>query len=285
MKPFDKKNNHPWPGIAKRWTNGKLVIGFAPPVDNLETSYQSPVDVIALYQSPFSGVGGNGTSRIKPFQAGPSDFAFVPQGADQYCRSARSGELLYVACPASLRQRYIEEIPSAVKLDEPTPPAIHLDRHKIISSLIRDFLLSDGEGGALRAEGLVSLLMTDIFQQLAKRQGAEKKLGLGVTKTKEITDYIDSHVDDDLSIQVLSQIAGVSSFHFVRMFKTETGISPHRFVMRHRVQKVKSLLANSKISLADIAYRVGFSSQSHMTSSFRKLVGTSPGRYRKSLGK
>ncbi len=277
--------DRPWPGIEKRWTNGKLVIGFAPPVDNLETSYQSPVDVIALYQSVFTGVGGNGTSRIRPFQAGPSDFAFVPQGADQYCRSKRSGELLYVACPASIRQRYIDEIPSAIKLDEPTPPAIHLDRHNVISALLRDFLLSDGDGGALRAEALVSLLMTDIFQQLAKRQGAEIKFGLGVAKTKEVTDYIDSHVDDNLSIQVLSQIAGVSSFHFARMFKIETGVSPHRFVMLHRVQKAKSLLVKSKLTLAEIAYQVGFSSQSHMSSSFRKIVGTTPGKYRKSLGK
>lgn len=274
----------PWPGIAKRWTNGRLVIGFAPPVDNLETSYQSPVDVVALYQSVFTGVGGNGTSRVRSFQAGPSDFAFVPQGADQYCRSERSGELLYVACPPSIRQRYMEEIPSAIKLEEPTPPAIHLDRHKIISSMLREFLLSDGQGGALRAEALVSLLMTDVFEQLAKRQGAKVKFGLGANKTKEVSDYIDAHVDDDLSIQVLAQIAGVSTFHFARMFKIETGVSPYRYVIIHRVQKAKSLLVNSKLSLAEIAYQVGFSSQSHMSSSFRKIVGTSPGKYRKSMG-
>ena len=273
----------PWPGIAKRWTNGKLALGLAPPIDNMETSYQSPVDIVALYQGVFKGVGGNGTSRVRPFEAGPNDFAFVPQGADQYCRSERSGELLYVACPSSIRHRYMEEVSPAIVLDEPTPPAIHLDRHDLLSGLIREFLMTDGQGGTIRAEALVALLMTDIFQQLGKRQGAEVKYGLGPAKTKEVTEYIDSHVDDDLSIQVLSEIAGVSSFHFARMFKIETGVAPHQFVIRHRIEKVKDLLTNGTKSLAEIAYEVGFSSQSHMSSSFRKVVGMTPGNYRKTM--
>ena len=77
--------------------------------------------------------------------------------------------------------------------------------------------------------------------------------------------------------------AGMSPFHFSRLFKKSTGKSPYQFVLQRRIERAKKLLRNSTRSLADVGGELGFSHQSHFTSAFRKQVGATPGAYRKEV--
>ena len=75
-------------------------------------------------------------------------------------------------------------------------------------------------------------------------------------------------------------MARLSPFHFSRLFKGSTGLTPHQYVLRWRVEESKRLLRHSNMEIADIAQRLRFSDQSHFTSLFHRLTGETPRRWR-----
>lgn len=89
----------------------------------------------------------------------------------------------------------------------------------------------------------------------------------------------------DLSLQALAKESGYSRVHFVRMFKTATGYSPHHYLLKMKLERARELLKNPSMSLIDIALETGFSSHSHMSRLFHKVVGVTPSAYRRSLGR
>ena len=89
--------------------------------------------------------------------------------------------------------------------------------------------------------------------------------------------------DGDLSLQALASESGYSRVHFVRMFKAATGYSPHNYLLNLKVERARELLKNPSMSLIDIALDCGFSSHSHMSRFFHKVVGVTPTTYRRSL--
>ena len=83
-----------------------------------------------------------------------------------------------------------------------------------------------------------------------------------------------------LSLTQLAALARLSSDHFAAQFRRSTGLPPHRYLLQRRIERAKELLAADGMSLAEIGYALGFPSQAHFTTTFRKLVGTTPGAYR-----
>jgi AraC family transcriptional regulator len=88
----------------------------------------------------------------------------------------------------------------------------------------------------------------------------------------------------DLSLQALAKESGYSRVHFVRMFRAATGYSPHNYLLNLKLERARELLRNPSTSLIDIALECGFSSHSHMSRLFHKIVGVTPSAYRRSLG-
>jgi AraC family transcriptional regulator len=91
------------------------------------------------------------------------------------------------------------------------------------------------------------------------------------------------NLDTELSLQVLAKESGYSRVHFVRMFRAATGYTPHNYLLKLRVDRVRELLASPTLSLTDIALECGFSSHSHLSRVFRQVVGATPSEYRRSL--
>jgi AraC-like DNA-binding protein len=81
-------------------------------------------------------------------------------------------------------------------------------------------------------------------------------------------------------LEALSRQAGFSRFHFIRAFRQAYGLTPYQYLMGRRIDKAKSLLANSDHSVTDICFIVGFQSPGSFSNLFRRLVGKSPMRYR-----
>ncbi len=100
-------------------------------------------------------------------------------------------------------------------------------------------------------------------------------------RLRRLTEYVDAHFAENPSLEALAQHVGISPYHLSRAVKNTTGLSPHRLVMRRRIQEVKHLLTATTLPLVEIATMVGFASQSHLTTAFKKESGTTPGRYRR----
>jgi AraC family transcriptional regulator len=96
------------------------------------------------------------------------------------------------------------------------------------------------------------------------------------TKLLRALDYIHDNLANELSLQELAGVAGVSVYHFVVVFRQATGISPHQYVIHQRVEKAKSLLRRSDLSIGEIALQVGFYDSSHLNRHFKRLTGITP---------
>ncbi|WP_299153733.1 AraC family transcriptional regulator [uncultured Tateyamaria sp.] len=269
-----------WPRNGKAIGYGDLTFGYAAPVENLETEAVMPFSIMALHQNSFVADAALGGRKMQRAHVKAGDFSYIPKGIWQSTSSEKSGGYLYLVFDDGLRQRCETELGVSKPLFEPIDFHPRLERSPQYSALINDFLGSEGLGGRMRAEALASLLVCEILNFRGSTQEAVR-VGLGKFRVAQILEYIDEHTDEELSLATLAEIAGVSVFHFSRMFKIDTGMTPHKFVLRHRVNKAREMLERSDATLAQIAYEVGFSSQSHMISSFKRFVGTSPGKYRK----
>ena len=109
------------------------------------------------------------------------------------------------------------------------------------------------------------------------------RTGLPPRARQRVREYIDAHLESNVSLEMLAGIAGLSISRFARAFKQSEGVTPHEYVMRCRVRRAQELLAATDMSLSQIAYTSGFSDQSHLTRRFREQVGLTPSSYRYSF--
>jgi AraC family transcriptional regulator len=92
--------------------------------------------------------------------------------------------------------------------------------------------------------------------------------------------HMKAHLSEPLNLDALAQIAGVSKFHFVRVFDEVTGTTPHHFLSCLRIQRAKELLLKDKRAITEVCLEVGYNSLGTFSSTFRELVGLSPQQFR-----
>jgi AraC family transcriptional regulator len=131
---------------------------------------------------------------------------------------------------------------------------------------------------SLYAESLANTLAAHLLRHYsvwkpALRDAIEKH---SASTLRYVIEYIHDNLDQPLTLDELSHVAGLSPYHFARTFKQLTGVTPHHYVLNARVEQAKGLLLQGKLTIAEIAYQVGFFDQSHFTRSFKRLVGVTP---------
>jgi transcriptional regulator GlxA family with amidase domain len=99
-----------------------------------------------------------------------------------------------------------------------------------------------------------------------------------------VKEHVEAHLGESIDLSEMAGVAGLSVFHFAREFRQATGVTPHYYLTRRRVEQAQELLANSDLHLSDIASAVGFFDQSHMARHFRQILGTTPREFRLSHG-
>ena len=104
--------------------------------------------------------------------------------------------------------------------------------------------------------------------------------GLPGATLRRVLEHIDANCHRDLRLAELSALAHMSAFHFARLFKRSTGLSPHRFVVERRIDRAKARLTTDTVPIATIAQAVGFRTPSHFTTAFRRSTGVTPSTYR-----
>src|SRR6516225_4829382 len=136
-----------------------------------------------------------------------------------------------------------------------------------------------GMADRLYVESLVTQLAVLIRRRHSTASAALRippSSGLTRSQARRVLDYIETHLSRHLTLGELARIAGLSLHHFARMFKRTVGMAPHRYVLERRLERAKGMLCSTGTSLVEISLSTGFSSQSHFTSTFRRLVGPTP---------
>jgi AraC family transcriptional regulator len=106
---------------------------------------------------------------------------------------------------------------------------------------------------------------------------------LGKATLREIQEYVEEHLSGEVRLSDLAAIADMEIDSFARRFRTATGMAPYAFVIERRIRRAEQLLADPDHELALIAARLGFSSQSHFTTTFKRERGMTPRAYRQQL--
>jgi AraC family transcriptional regulator len=99
-------------------------------------------------------------------------------------------------------------------------------------------------------------------------------------RLKRVFEYVDIHLSNKITLLDLAAVAGLSRMHFASQFRMATGLRPHEFVLRRRVQQAEELLRNSRMAIVEIALTVGFQTQPHFTTVFKRFAGCTPRQWR-----
>ena len=128
---------------------------------------------------------------------------------------------------------------------------------------------------------LAESAVTDLVSCLPNRTIILKG-GLTSSQLRRTDEWIAANLGNSIRLADLAAEAGLSEFHFHRMFGLTRGTSPHKWVTMRRVEAAKAMLHGDE-RIADIATTCGFACQSHMTRAFKVETGTTPARYRTAL--
>ncbi|MBY8821942.1 helix-turn-helix domain-containing protein [Sphingomonas colocasiae] len=241
---------------------------------------------IVLILSGQAQVGRTGDGNAQEGIARPGTSWIVPVGTDE-SRIELSGpvESLHLFLPPTLmetsaladydidpaktRLAYaggfadatLQQIGSAFRsmLDRPPQPT--------------DRLFIDGMQVAL-AGHLIGNYTVDRWQPAARAPSLDQK------RLKRVLDFIEARIAEDVTLDDLAAEACLSPFHFSRLFRDATGLTPHRYITDRRVQAARHKLALAHSSLVEIALDTGFGSQANFIRVFRKATGLTPGQYR-----
>jgi AraC family transcriptional regulator len=104
--------------------------------------------------------------------------------------------------------------------------------------------------------------------------------GLSQARLQPVVEYIREHLEQNLSITEMAQMTGMSPYYFSRLFKQSTGLSPHQYLLKYRVEHAKQLLKTTNLSIAAVATQSGFVDQSHLSRHFKRQVGVPPSQFR-----
>ena len=128
--------------------------------------------------------------------------------------------------------------------------------------------------------GALCTTVAHLVQRVGGTPEHEKAVALPAWRVKRIREHVDTHLQDDLDVVTLAEMAGLSVRHFSRAFTKQVGQTPHRWIMSCRVERALQLLRDESRSLVDIASECGFSSQSHLTRVLKQETGHTPKRWR-----
>jgi AraC family transcriptional regulator len=212
--------------------------------------------------------------------------SLVPAGSPALWRWSGPKDSLHVYLEPALVTRVAAE---AFDLDPArlTVPSLDgLDLPQLRASLgAVDAELTGGAGGRLAAESLANVLAVHLIRHiLAPRQPERGRDGaLPQGRLHAVVEYIEEHLDANLTLEQIAAVARLSAYHFARQFKAAIGLPPHQYVILRRVERAKQLLqAGNILSLAEVAAAVGFSDQSQFSHHFKRLVGVTPWQFRMS---
>jgi AraC family transcriptional regulator len=244
---------------------------------------------IAMCGNPDAVVGRTGDGVRQETRVEPGTIWLCPTGVgeDNIRITAPLSEILHIYLPASR----FDQLSDVFGGSQATAKSIRYlagvndDLIRQIGVSLLAEMKSESAAGKVLVESLALTLSARLAQTYAHDSppiidSSYQRHELGDVRIRRVMDYMSTHLEDDIRIEDLAGVACLSPFHFIRMFSNTTGVPPHRYLSRMRLERAKALLAIGGATLADIALACRFSSQANFTRAFKRAIGMTPGEYR-----
>ncbi|HET8725651.1 MAG TPA: AraC family transcriptional regulator [Anaeromyxobacteraceae bacterium] len=244
-----------------------------------------PAHVLTVNRGPAVPFEASWDGRIAAGSSESRQVNVWPAGMAHSVRWLRPGDWWVVQLDPGLLERVAASIglPRAPEVRPAVAVADPVASH-LVAALALEVAERDACGGLVRESlGLAlagHLLHAHSAWPAAHRSRPEAIGGTGRSRMDEVVRYIEERLDDDLSLHDLAAFAAMEPFPFLRAFRRFTGASPHRYVIRARVERAKVLLRDGALSISDVALRTGFATPSHFSSTFRRIAGCTPRAWR-----
>ncbi|MEM9807346.1 MAG: AraC family transcriptional regulator [Cyanobacteria bacterium P01_D01_bin.56] len=175
-----------------------------------------------------------------------------------------------------------------VRVNHPTFRRQHQSKDRHLQMLMQALLIEaelGGPNGTLYVDSLTTALVTHFINHYSIEQPIDSfrsNISAEQQRLSTVLDYIEAHLTEDISLSELSLQAGLSKFHFSRLFKQSIGLTPHKYLVKRRIERATQWLKQGQ-SISQVAYQLGFSDQSHFTRTFKQVKGKTPRQYLKSI--
>lgn len=252
-----------------------------PPSETPEYSYPDHKIAIHTHIPAHLQVKRRLDGRLQVEQVVAEQVVVVPAGVTHQVQWNRSAEFLILTLRPEVLAQVAYEAIAADQVDlVPDLPRVDALVQQLGLAL-RSELEWNGGRDHLYVESLVNCLAVHLLKHYAAAPPRCPPAGpLPPSKLALVTGYVEDHLDQALRLADLASLVGMSACYFASLFKQSTGTSPHQFIVQCRLRRSQQLLRGSDATIADIAIRCGFSSQSHLTRLFRRHLGTTPRSYR-----
>jgi AraC family transcriptional regulator len=147
---------------------------------------------------------------------------------------------------------------------------------------LRTVLETDATNSCFYAESMATALAAHILRNYSTRKHIlpEHEDGLPKYKLKQALEYMNVHLNKNVSLATIADEVGISQYYFCRLFKQSTGMTPHAYLIQQRVEQSKQLLKQRELTINEIAIACGFANPSHFAKHFRSHTGISPKEFR-----
>ncbi|MEM1371999.1 MAG: AraC family transcriptional regulator [Pseudomonadota bacterium] len=209
----------------------------------------------------------------------PNSFNFLPPGHRRKINRARTGVAVQLSFNLSLAEAISADVARVLSATKPRWQAFD---HALIgiASMVSDHMVTAAAGlGDPDRDMYVRALILRTAQFL--EHGHRSHAGDRPIAVQRAVDFIEGQYAEPMQLNDIASEAGLSPYHFSRLFRQTMHTSVRTYLSLKRIAAAKELLQQSDTSIAEIAYQVGFGSQSHMTTQFKRLTGRTPGEWRK----
>jgi AraC family transcriptional regulator len=157
---------------------------------------------------------------------------------------------------------------------------------QLLSDLVEE-LAAEEAGKEIIIEALTEQTAVHLLRRHSKMRRSDElelsRAGLVDRRIRRAVEFMQTHLDQELALKDIAAASYLSPYHFARLFKKLTGVTPHTYLSGLRTAQAKSLLAETDLSVGAISARVGYASPSHFTRAFRQATGLTPRAFRAAL--
>lgn len=221
---------------------------------------------------------GNRTEK----KLAPGDIQLLAAGEKWSCRWTRAISFVKLAIDPLFLDQVAEEsgFGHTDKWQLEQKPLVKDEKLIVLTRWMMEEVLNGGANGKLYSQSLATTMAVHLLRNYTAN--ARSSVASSKATNEQVTtaiEYMRMNMEHDISLKELAVVANISLSQLVRLFKQHTGVTPHQYLIRLRMERAKQLIRCGHMSLKEVAAQSGFADQAHFTRQFKKVTGLTPLKY------